>query len=197
MRSRKVIEEHFLAGRLPQKAGSVVFKVPNKTAGNKLLAEMWVAGNKFRALPYVPDKADTLCRLCSQWGHSEFRCQRGAAVCAICAGDHWTEGHKCEVATCGKIGRVCAHTAMMCPNCGGNHPAQDGRCRAKSAAVAIARGGRGRMVVPEPSRTMSPPRLIEGRDARGQSTNPEWTEDDDAMVVTGTETSGTAPPMAV
>ena len=40
---------------------SVVFKVPGKAAAQKLLLEMWVAGNKFHALPYILDKADTLC----------------------------------------------------------------------------------------------------------------------------------------
>jgi len=76
---------------------------------------MWVAGNKFKGEVYIPNSADTLCSICSQWGHSECRCQKGAPVCAICAGGHRTEAHKCKVATRGTIGKVCAHTAMKCP----------------------------------------------------------------------------------
>jgi len=55
------IERHYQAGRLPKNVASVVFKVPGKAAAQKLLLEMWVAGNKFHALPYILDKADTLC----------------------------------------------------------------------------------------------------------------------------------------
>jgi len=152
MRSKRVIEEHFRNGKLPQGAASVVFKVPGKEVGKKLLSEMWVAGNKFQALPFIADRADTLCSICSQWGHSEFRCQKGARVCAICAGPHRTEDHRCEVVTCGKTGKVCTHSEMQCPNCGGRHPAQDARCKAKAAAIAIARGGRVRERGSRPAR---------------------------------------------
>jgi len=40
MRSKKLIEQHFQAGRLPKGAASVVFKVPSKAASAKLLTEM-------------------------------------------------------------------------------------------------------------------------------------------------------------
>jgi len=142
MRPVAAIKQRYQAGRLPQNAASVVFKVPGRATAQKLLSEMWVAGNRFRALPFIPDKADTLCSNCSQWGHSEFRCRQTGTTCAICTGSHMTENHKCEVATCGKVGKVCSHTEMVCPNCGGSHPAQDARCRAKRAAIEIARGRR-------------------------------------------------------
>ena len=57
----------------------------------------------------------------SQWGHSEFRCQKGAQVCAICAGNQRTERHMCEVATYGRIGKVCGHPAIKRTNCVGDH----------------------------------------------------------------------------
>ena len=143
MRAKRQIEQHYQAGTLPQNAASVVFKVCSKAAGNRLLVEMWVAGVKFRALPFIADRADSLCARCSRWGHSEFCCHWGGTlVCAICAGTHRTEGHKCEVATCGREGKICSHTAMKCPNCSGNHPAQDARCKAKGAAITMARGER-------------------------------------------------------
>jgi len=123
MRAVSTIERHYQAGRLPKNAASVIFKVPGKAAAQKLLVEMWVAGNKFHALPYIPDKANTLCGACGQWGHSEFQCQQGVATCTICADSHRTEEHRCQVATCGKVGKVCPHTEMKCPNSGGCHGA--------------------------------------------------------------------------
>jgi len=143
MRSKRIIEQHYQAGRLPQNAASVVFKVCSKAVGKKLLTEMWVAGIKFWALPFIADRADVLCGRCSRWGHSEFRChQDGAPTCSICSGQHRTEGHRCEVTTCGATGKACSHTALKCPNCRGRHPAQDARCKEKTAAIAIARDGR-------------------------------------------------------
>ena len=143
MRAKKIIEQHFQEGRLPQNAASVVFKVCSKAVSKKLLTEMWVAGVKFRALPFIADRADVLCGRCSHWGHSEFRChQGGTPVCSICSQQHRTVDHKCEVVTCGTRGKVCSHTVLQCSNCGGGHPAQDVRCKEKAAAIAIARGGR-------------------------------------------------------
>ena len=105
MRAVSTIECHYQAGRHPKNAALVIFKVPGKVAAQKLLVEMWVAGNKFRALPYISNKADTLCGICGRWGHSEFQCQRGSATCTICAGSHRTEEHRCEVATYGTTGK--------------------------------------------------------------------------------------------
>jgi len=207
MRSRKVLEQHYQDGRLPQNAATVVFKVCSKAAGEKLLTEMWVAGVKFRAIPFIADRADTLCGRCSRWGHSEFRCYWGGPpVCTICAGPHRTEGHKCEVATCGKIGKVCTHTAMKCSNCGGCHPAKDGRCKAKAAAIAMARGGRA-STLRRNSRSASPDDAARATGSSGplnwvpgasaSPTVPDWTEDEDAMEIVEVEPSGTAPPVAV
>jgi len=59
----------------------------------------------------------------------------------MCAGEHRTFLHMCEVAMCGQTGgRACKHSRPRCPNCGGPHFAQDGRCRVKREAIAMARG---------------------------------------------------------
>jgi len=171
MRAKKVIKHHYQHGKLPHGVASVVFKVPNKAAEQKLLAEMWVAGNRFRAQPFIPNRADTLCGRCSSWGHSEFRCPKMAVVCGICSVGHRMKSHKYEVVTCGAIGRVCPHTKMKCPNCGRAHPAEDARCQVKVTAVAIARGAR------QSAERMEDPNEME-------------------MVIEA-ETSGTAPPMAI
>jgi len=181
----------------------VIFNVPGKVAAQKLLVEMWVAGNKFKALSYIPNKADTLCGMCGRWGHSEFQCQRGSATCTICAGSHRTEEHQCEVATCGKVGKVCPHTEMKCPNCRGRHPAQDARCQAKKTAIEIARGRRNGTAYADPPQPTRPTTTASTRGSAllswapgGQPAGPfpDWTED---VEVTGMEPSGTAPPVAV
>ena len=166
----------------------------------------WVAGNKFHALPYIPDKADTLCGACGRWGHSEFRCQRGVATCTICADSHRTEEHRCQVATCGKVGKVCPHTEMKCPNCGGRHLAQDARCQAKRAAIESARGRRNGTVHAETSQPTRPAASCSSGGAarlnwvpggEPAETSPDWTEDAMEVTATGMEPSGTAPPIAV
>jgi len=210
MRSVSTIERHYQAGRLPKNLASVVFKVPGKVAAQKLLVKMWVAGNKFRALPYIPDKADTLCHMCGQWGHSEFRCQRATATCAICTGTHRTEEHWCEVAACGKVGKVCPHTEMKCPNCGGGHPTRDARCRTKRAAIEIIRGRRASTLHPAVAWGIGQPARLSAAPSTGGpallnwvpggahvETSPDWTEDPMEVTVTGMEPSGTVRPIAV
>jgi len=210
MRAKRVIEEHFQRGILPHGGASVVFKVPNKTAGQKLTTEMWVVGNKFKALQFIPNKADTVCGRCSGWGHSEFQCHQEELVCGICSGNHFTAGHLCEMATSGAIGRVCPHAVMNCPGCGGNHPSNDARCRAKRNAIAVARGVRGeahqrrpgcwKVEVPTTNGTAEDPRLVSKatRQALARAPAEDWTEDPDEMeVVMEAETSGTVPAVAV
>jgi len=210
MRSVSTIERYYQAGCLPKNTASVVFKVPGKVVAQKLLVEMWVAGNKFRALPYIPNKADTLYSMCGQWGHSEFRCQRATATCTICAGTYRTEEHRCEVATCGKVRKVCPHTEMKCPNCRGGHPAQDARCRMKRAAIEIAQGRRASMLCLAGAWGIGQPALLSAAPSAGGpallnwvpgdahvETSPDWTEDPMEVTVTGMEPSGTAPPIAV
>ena len=194
MRSKRIIEQYYQEGRLPQGAASVVFKVCSKALGKKLITEMWVAGVKFRAMPYIADRVNTLCGRCSQWGHSEFRChQGGAPVYAICAGPHRTEEHKCEVVTCGRQGKICPHTAMKCPNCRGNHPAQDGRCKAKGMAIEIARGGRAATPRLEPKKERQTQELSHLHCVAGDPSAADWIED---KMDTEMQPSGTAPPVA-
>jgi hypothetical protein len=140
MRPKEVIEEIWRNGTLPAGKASVVFKVPGKEAARRLLQEIWVNGNKFRAEIYVRDRADTLCGKCRQWGYAEFRCREQVPRCGMCSGEHKLAFHKCEVAVCGRVERGCSHIRAKCPNCGLTHFAQDGRCKAKREAIAIARG---------------------------------------------------------
>jgi hypothetical protein len=140
MRAWRIYEEQWQRGTLPRGRASVIFKVPNKAAGRGLVKEIWVAGNRFQAEIFVPSKADTLCAICSRWGHSEFRCHGRKPACGICAGGHRTAEHRCEVATCKAQARACEHAAAKCINCGEAHQVQDRRCMAKMMAMGIARG---------------------------------------------------------
>jgi hypothetical protein len=167
--------------------------VPNKSAGQGLLREIWVAGNRFQAELYVTSRADSLCTICSRWGHSEFRCHSRTPGCGICAGEHRTAEHRCEVVTCGRQGGACPHTEVKCVNCGGGHLVQDGRCRAKVAAIGISRGRIPGQSQPRAQMTAVP-------------TAADWTETEDEITleaIANTEqeedtemtASGTAPPM--
>ena len=60
MRAWRHNEEQWQRGTLPRGRASVIFKVPNKTAGLGLLKEIWVAGNRFQAELFVASKADSL-----------------------------------------------------------------------------------------------------------------------------------------
>jgi hypothetical protein len=203
MRAWRHNEELWQRGKLPRGRASVVFKVPNKTAGQGLLREMWVAGNRFQAEQYIASKADSLCTICSRWGHSEFRCHSGMPACGICAGNHRTEAHKCEVVTCGRQGAACAHAGVKCPNCGEGHLVQDRRCRAKAAAIGMSRGGRRtheQNRTPERTQAATAPEAADWTEteeeiaatARAQADGNETTEDAEDIEMA---TSGTAPPV--
>jgi len=71
----RAMKRHYQAGRLPKNTALVIFKVSGKVAAQKLLVEMWVAGNKFRTLPYILNKVNTLYGISRWWEHSEFWCQ--------------------------------------------------------------------------------------------------------------------------
>ena len=175
---------------------------------------MWVVGNKFWTLPFVTNRADMLSDICSQWGHSEFRCQAGAPACTICAGPHLTEGHWFEVATYGKTRGACLHAALKCPNCGGKDLAQDAKCKAKTITISIARGTRPLVqqcrqegLAAEPPAIRPGPQGIDAARSHEVSgplnwvpgaspaTLSDWTED--VMEISEVEASGTTPPMAI
>jgi hypothetical protein len=173
MRAWRHNEELWQRGALPRGRASVIFKVPNKMAGVGLLKEIWVAGNRFQAELYVASKADSLCSICSMWGHSEFRCHSRTPACGICTGGHRTNEHRCKLSTCGKQARVCEHVLVKCPNCAGAHQVQDRRCQRKIAAIAIARNGLGSsQQQPGDSLRRTPPQL---QRSAGLATA-DWTE---------------------
>jgi hypothetical protein len=200
MKSWRNYEEQWRNGTLPRGRASVIFKVPNKTAGRGLLKEIWVAGNRFQAEIFVPSKADSLCSICNMWGHSEFRCHSRKPACGICAGEHRTTEHKCEVATCSARARTCEHTKVKCPNCGEAHQVQDRRCRMKMAAIEIARGighpapRTPRQSIRQTQRTVADWSETEAETAAARDATEDAVADTTAENDTET-TSGAAPPM--
>ena len=129
------------------------------------------------------------------------------------------------MASFGKQGKICPHTAVKCPNCGGIHPEQDARCKAKGATIQIARGGRAATPRPETREELEcsrapPPTLTTGPGPQGSdkarnsgSSGPlnwvpvvslatppaEWTVEatEDAMETAEEESSGVAPHVAI
>ena len=106
-----------------QKHGSILIHVENQEAAEKLLKfRMSVAG--------VPVKAEKFhdrtvqCSKCQKIGHQSKDCI-SAAKCRICANDHLTKMHKCEVC---KATAECMHMPAKCANCLENHQANDAKC---------------------------------------------------------------------
>ena len=61
-------------------------------------------------------------------------CPRDAR-CALCAGEHHTDRHKCPVdGYLGKKGQTCAQVVTKCVNCRGTLPIMPSRWEAKQAA---------------------------------------------------------------
>ena len=56
MRAKWVIEDHYQQGKLPSSRASVVFKVPNKAAEQKLQSEMWVGATSSGPTPSSPTR---------------------------------------------------------------------------------------------------------------------------------------------
>jgi len=84
---------------------------------------------------------DSFCGVCSRWGHVKGKC--GALkmpACMLCAGQHLTEDHQCNVVGCkANAGQNCTHNVDKCVNCKGNHIAKANVCVKKQEEVKTAR----------------------------------------------------------
>jgi hypothetical protein len=77
--------------------------------------------------PYYPYGPQTQCHRCQQYGHATELCGVENPACAVCAGNHLTKDHQCEVSKC-KTGPVCVHGDIKCAACGNPHKASDRSC---------------------------------------------------------------------
>jgi len=110
-----------------KQASSVVFAVKgSKMVENVLKGGLRVAGVKFDVERFMTAGPDLFCRVCITWGHVEAKC--GALkmpACMLCAGQHLTKDHKCNVVGCkANAGKNCTHIVDKCVNYKGNHIAK-------------------------------------------------------------------------
>ena len=64
------------------------------------------------------------CTICQQFGHGSWTC-KNAPKCQICAKNHQTIMHKCNVCNANKTS---THTPAKCTNFHGNHEANSQNC---------------------------------------------------------------------
>ena len=142
--ARWLIPETRLRERVNQRNGNltsstVVITLKNLTAANALVCKgsMWAAGKRRRVELYKNLAADTQCNHCLQFGHHESTCL-SPPQCALCAGNHITEIHKCDSRNCAG-GKNCRHTPPKCSNCQQSHTATSRRCEIRLTATQLAR----------------------------------------------------------
>jgi len=102
---------------------------------------LWLYGRHHTVEKYIPSGPDAFCDICCGWGHSAYRCERGATPsCLLCGEDHLTKAHRCLEEGCQqKIGTACRHLKRKCCNCGGAHTAKSNECPKKREALKSAR----------------------------------------------------------
>jgi hypothetical protein len=134
------IKERFNNGEIV--ASSVVFAVRGHAEIQKLMrVGIKAAGMRYEVETFLSAGPDSMCAICSRWGHIENKCQFSKLPrCMYCAGPHLTSQHKCNVVGCkAGEGKLCHHTTEKCCNCKGSHIARSGRCKAKTEAIENAR----------------------------------------------------------
>jgi hypothetical protein len=69
----------------------------------------------------------TQCTRCQSYGHVAERCKSPHPRCAVCAANHVTKDHPCQIPGCRK-GPACLHPPIKCANCEAPHKARDRLC---------------------------------------------------------------------
>jgi len=125
-----------------KKASLVVCTVKGSKMAEKVLkGGLRAAGMKYDVEKFMAAGLDSICAVCSRWGHDEVKC--GALkmlACMLCAGRHLTKDHKCNVVGCkANAGQNCPHNVDKCVNCKGNDIAKANVCVKKQEAIKTAR----------------------------------------------------------
>src|SRR6266496_3530643 len=68
------------------------------------------------------------CLNCQKFGHSTRACF-AQAICQICAEEHKTSQHNCNI--CHIQDQICPHAILKCSNCRENHTANNNTCEFK------------------------------------------------------------------
>src|SRR5436190_23833063 len=69
------------------------------------------------------------CQNCQKYNHSTRNCF-AQSVCQICAKQHKTSQHKCNI--CEVFDQICSHSILKCSNCEEDHKINDSTCLFKT-----------------------------------------------------------------
>jgi hypothetical protein len=106
--------------------------------GNRRL---WIGNQSCKVDIYYEFAEYTQCPRCMGFGHPKQKCKE-TPRCAVCAGKHLTNDHKCQKEGC-RQGPTCSHPPIECANCGANHKATDRGCTTRAKAYLAYRQRRG------------------------------------------------------
>ena len=128
-----------------RRAGKETSSVVITLIGSHTLATLGTNKLLLRNLPcrmeeHIGFGAATQCRNCQKFGHHTRLCRStDGPICAICAGNHTTRRHPCNVPAC-RRGPACKHAQAKCANCGGPHRSYDPTCQLFVSPTAPPRG---------------------------------------------------------
>ena len=114
-----------------QRNATIVVTVGSKDDARKMLKFGLQFGTRRHTTEaYKEVNPESVCTRCCGIGHSNhLGCKGRPPKCSICAGDHETLSHACNVVNCrGELGKACRHCLIKCANCGEAHEASSPRC---------------------------------------------------------------------
>ncbi|MCJ1360618.1 MAG: hypothetical protein MMC33_010626, partial [Icmadophila ericetorum] len=138
-----ILSERTLQGRYQaglQSTASVKLWMGSKEDAQLLCSRGLRFGMHVKAVkPWHETGPGTVCLDCCGIGHGvPGRCPGTMEKCTICAKDHKTKDHGCNVSGCKAArGEGCPHTTIKCANCGEKHQATAQRCQARRKAEAL------------------------------------------------------------
>lgn len=138
------------------RGSSVTFVVRGQPMADRFIRSgARAAGKHYQVEAFVEARPDTICGICSGWGHGEHNCSfPNMPRCALCAQQHKTADHTCPVQGCRATkGSVCSHLMAKCPNCKGPHGARSDQCPKKKEVQEKAQGWRGKESTVQPAAT--------------------------------------------
>ena len=114
-----------------QQSTTIVVTVGSGDEARKMLKfGLQFGTRRYTTEAYKEVNPESVCIRCCGIGHSNhLGCKERPPRCSICAGDHETLSHACNVVGCeGRPGKACQHCLIKCANCGEAHVATSPRC---------------------------------------------------------------------
>jgi hypothetical protein len=108
-----------------KRASSVVFAVATEADRKHCVKNgLFIAGERVTVVNYKAFSPKTQCYRCQGYSHDPTACRK-PIKCRLCAGNHHTRDHKCNL--CNST-TLCNHTTAKCANCSGSHAANSEEC---------------------------------------------------------------------